>query len=53
MTASMLTMVLGAFFAGGAISFKQQDKPLWSVVLLAAVALGLILFGAYSWVTSL
>lgn len=53
MTAAMLTMVLGAFFAGGAISFKQQNKPAWSVILLAVVALGLIGYGAYSWITSL
>lgn len=52
MTFSMLTMVLGAFFAGGAISFKQQKKPLWSVMLLAAIALALIIYGAYSWFTS-
>lgn len=52
MTASVLTMILGAFFAGGAISFKQQDKPLWSVVILAVLALGLIGYGAYSWVSS-
>lgn len=53
MTFAMLTMVLGAFFAGGAISFKQQKKPLWSVLLLVVIALALIIYGAYSWITSL
>ncbi|MBD2765362.1 hypothetical protein IEE91_09225 [Kocuria sp. cx-455] len=53
MTSSMLTMVLGAFFVGGAISFQQQKKPLWSVLLLAIIALALVGYGAYSWITSL
>ncbi|WP_199712257.1 hypothetical protein [Kocuria tytonis] len=53
MTASVLVLVLGAFFVGGAISFAQQRKPLWSVVLLAAVAAALIGYGAYSWFVSL
>lgn len=53
MTSSMLTMVLGAFFVGGAISFKQQKKPLWTVLLLAVIAVALVGYGAYSWVTSL
>lgn len=49
----MLTMVLGAFFIGGAISFRQQKKPAWSVAVLAIIALGLIGYGAYSWISSL
>ena len=52
MTASVLLLVAGAFFVGGAISFHQQRKPLWSVVLLAFVALVLICYGGYSWFTS-
>ncbi|MEX5295174.1 hypothetical protein QYM41_07825 [Kocuria sp. CPCC 205268] len=49
MTAAVLVMVLGAFFAGGAISFQQQKKPVWTVVLLATVALALIGYGWYAW----
>ena len=52
MTASVLLLVAGAFFVGGAISFHQQRKPLWSAVLLAFVALVLIGYGGYSWFTS-
>lgn len=50
MTASLLVLVFGAFFAGGAISFGQQGKPLWSVVALAVIALALIGYGVYSWI---
>lgn len=49
MTASMLVVALGAFFAGGAFSFKQQSKPMWSVLLLAAIAVALMVYGGYSW----
>ncbi|MDO4919530.1 hypothetical protein [Kocuria sp.] len=52
MTASVLVLVAGAFFAGGAISFAQQHKPRWSVLLLGLVSAALILYGAYSWFTS-
>ena len=53
MTASLLVLVAGAFFAGGAISFAQQRKPLWSVLLLGLLAAALVCYGAYSWFTSL
>ena len=53
MTASVLVLVAGAFFVGGANSFAQQRKPVWSIVLLALVAAALIGYGAYSWFTSL
>ena len=49
MTGPMLVMVLGAFLVGGAISLSQQKKPAWSVVSVAAVAVALIGYGAYSW----
>lgn len=49
MSAAVLLMVLGAFFAGGAISFRQQRKPAWTVVLLALIAAGLIGYGWYAW----
>ena len=52
MTASVLVLVAGAFFVGGAISFAQQRKPVWSIVMLALVAAALIGYGAYSWFTS-
>ena len=52
MTASVLVLVVGAFFVGGAISFAQQRKPLWSVVLLGVLAAALIGYGAYSWFIS-
>lgn len=52
MTASVLVLVAGAFFVGGAISFAQQRKPLWSVVLLGLVAAALIGYGGCSWFTS-
>ena len=52
MTASVLVLVAGAFFVGGAISFAQQRKPLWSVVLLGVLAAALIGYGAYSWFIS-
>lgn len=53
MTASLLVLVFGAFFAGGAISFRQQKKPLWSVVLLSLIALAMLGYGVYSWTHSL
>ncbi|MEX5300078.1 hypothetical protein RCG67_15005 [Kocuria sp. CPCC 205292] len=49
MSAAVLVMVLGAFLAGGAISFQQQQKPVWTVVLLAAVAAALVGYGGYAW----
>ena len=52
MTASLLVLVFGAFFAGGAISFRQQGKPRWSVVVLAVIALALLGYGGYSWIRS-
>jgi high-affinity Fe2+/Pb2+ permease len=48
-SAAVVVMVLGAFVAGGAISFHQQKKPAWTVVLLALVAAGLIGYGWYAW----
>jgi hypothetical protein len=48
-SAAVVVMVLGAFVAGGAISFQQQKKPVWSVVLLAAIAAALIGYGWYAW----
>ncbi|CAL8897276.1 hypothetical protein KVA01_18070 [Kocuria varians] len=52
MTPSILVLVAGAFFVGGAISFYQQRKPLWSIVLIALIAAALIGYGAYSWSVS-
>ena len=49
MSAAVVVMVFGAFVAGGAISFHQQRKPLWTVVLLAAVAAALVGYGWYAW----
>jgi hypothetical protein len=46
---AVVVMVFGAFVAGGAISFHQQRKPLWTVVLLALTAAGLIGYGWYAW----
>jgi high-affinity Fe2+/Pb2+ permease len=48
-SSAVLVMVLGAFVAGGAISFHQQRKPLWTVVLLGLAAAGLIGYGWYAW----
>ncbi|GAA1747830.1 hypothetical protein [Kocuria aegyptia] len=49
MSAAVIVMVLGAFVAGGAISFHRQHMPRWTVVLLALTAAGLIGFGWYAW----
>ena len=49
MSAAVVVMVLGAFFAGRAISFQQQKKPVWTVVLLAAIAVALVGYGWYAW----
>jgi drug/metabolite transporter (DMT)-like permease len=46
---AVVVMVFGAFVAGGAISFHQQHKPRWTVVLLALTAAGLIGYGWYAW----
>ena len=53
MTASVLVLVVGAFLVGGTISFVQQRKPLWTVVLLAVLAAALIGYGTYSYFVSL
>ncbi|GAB2613611.1 hypothetical protein [Kocuria arenosa] len=49
MSYAVVVMVFGAFVAGGAISFHQQHKPRWTVVLLALTAAGLIGYGWYAW----
>ena len=49
MTWAMLLMAFGAFLAGGAISFRQQRKPAWSVILLTLLAAGLVGCGWYVW----
>ncbi|MFF0988917.1 hypothetical protein [Kocuria nitroreducens] len=49
MSGAVVIMVLGAFVAGGAISFHQQRMPSWTVVLLAVTAAGLIGYGGYAW----
>ncbi|MEF3121397.1 hypothetical protein [Kocuria flava] len=49
MSAAVVVMALGAFVAGGAISFHQQKKPAWTVVLLALAAAGLIGYGWFAW----
>ena len=48
MTWAVLLMALGAFFAGGSISFRQQRKPAWSVLLLALLAAALVGLGGYA-----
>lgn len=49
MSAAVVVMALGAFFAGGAISFAQQHKAAWAVVLMALIAALLIGYGWYTW----
>lgn len=39
MTPVLVLAALGAFLVGGAISFHQQKKPVWSRVALAVLAL--------------
>lgn len=46
---SVILMVLGAFVAGGAISFYQQKFPAWLVILMSVIASALVLYGAWSW----
>ncbi|MDO5618721.1 hypothetical protein [Kocuria sp.] len=53
MTWSVILLVLGAFLAGGVISFRQQGFPTWVVGLLAVASGALILYGAWSWIVGL
>ncbi|WP_165313291.1 hypothetical protein [Rothia halotolerans] len=43
----LLLMVVGAFFAGGAISFNRQKLPVVVQVILWVIAVGLFAYGAY------
>lgn len=53
MTWSVILLVLGAFLAGGVISFHQQGFPTWVVGLMAVASAALILYGAWSWLVGL
>ncbi|MDO4252868.1 MAG: hypothetical protein Q4C74_06505 [Rothia sp. (in: high G+C Gram-positive bacteria)] len=43
----LLLMAFGAFFIGGAWSFRQQKLPLLVQLILAIVGLGIFSYGAY------
>ncbi|WP_199732584.1 hypothetical protein [Kocuria soli] len=53
MSWSVILMVLGAFLAGGVISFHQQGFPKWVVGLLALASAALIVYGGWSWLVGL
>lgn len=43
----LMIMVFGAFFIGGAISFRQQKLPLLVQAILAIVGVALLGYGGY------
>ncbi|GGH63702.1 hypothetical protein [Rothia aerolata] len=43
----LLLMVFGAFFVGGAWSFRQQKLPLAVQIIMALVGLAIFGYGAY------
>lgn len=46
-TSGILLMVVGFFFAGGAISFRQQKFPVIAQIVLWVLALALAGYGLY------
>jgi hypothetical protein len=43
---AVLLLALGGFFAGGALAFFRQQKPILSVALLIVVAFACVFAGA-------
>lgn len=47
MYSGLILMTVGAFFAGGGISFRKQKLPLVAQVIMWLIALTLFGYGAY------
>ncbi len=47
MYSGLILMTVGAFFAGGGISFRKQKLPLVAQVIMWLIALALFGYGAY------
>ena len=47
MYSGLILMTVGAFFAGGGISFRKQKLPLVAQVIMWLIALALCGYGAY------
>lgn len=47
MYSGLILMTVGAFFAGGGISFRKQKLPLVAQVIMWLIALALSGYGAY------
>lgn len=47
MYSGLILMTVGAFFAGGGISFRKQKLPLIAQAIMWLIALALFGYGAY------
>ncbi|MCP3425255.1 hypothetical protein NBM05_04235 [Rothia sp. AR01] len=47
LVSGLLLMAVGAFFAGGAISFRRQRLPVVVQVILWVIAVALFVYGGY------
>lgn len=43
----LILMTIGAFFAGGGISFRKQKLPVIAQIILWVLAIALFCYGAY------